>query len=205
MRLAKKDSIFISFQGEGALSGSPTLFIRMQGCNEKCGWCDQPETLKGRGVETPINDILDEVNNSLIDDICITGGEPFIQIDELYELCRELYLLEKFVTVETNGKVYYPIPFVNYMSFSPKLHNWPEETLSKWVDYYYVNNKNFQVKVVCDNTDNITSTILRCENFLTNVFIQPRWGTNNLNEIIDYSIEKNLKLSFQTHKFVGVL
>jgi len=205
MRLTKENAIYESFQGEGALTGSPTLFIRMYDCNEKCKWCDQPETLRGGGVEVPINEILDEVNASSLDEVCITGGEPFIQIDELYKLCKELHLLEKFITVETNGTIYYPLPFINYLSLSPKLHNWPEETLSKWMDNCYINRDNFQVKVVCNSTEDVTSTVLRCENFLNNVFIQPLWGTKNLNKIIDYAIEQNLKLSFQVHKFVGAL
>lgn len=36
--------MFSSFQGEGMLVGSPATFIRLQGCNVGCSWCDAKRT-----------------------------------------------------------------------------------------------------------------------------------------------------------------
>ena len=38
----KISEVFATIQGEGILSGVPSLFIRVSGCNLRCVWCDTP-------------------------------------------------------------------------------------------------------------------------------------------------------------------
>lgn len=42
------NEIFSSFQGEGTNMGKPCTFIRLQGCNLACPWCDSKNTWKGK-------------------------------------------------------------------------------------------------------------------------------------------------------------
>ena len=35
---------FVSFQGEGPLTGQRCAFVRMSRCNLRCVWCDTPYT-----------------------------------------------------------------------------------------------------------------------------------------------------------------
>jgi 7-carboxy-7-deazaguanine synthase len=54
--------IFYSIQGEGELTGVPSVFIRTSGCNLRCRWCDTPyASWKPEGAERSIDSILEEV------------------------------------------------------------------------------------------------------------------------------------------------
>ncbi|HLN46989.1 MAG TPA: 7-carboxy-7-deazaguanine synthase QueE, partial [Magnetospirillaceae bacterium] len=47
---------FLSVQGEGSMIGTPSLFIRLDGCPLRCAWCDTPYALEGNaGIETSVD------------------------------------------------------------------------------------------------------------------------------------------------------
>ena len=94
--------IFHSIQGEGAMIGAPTIFIRMTGCNLSCKWCDT-EYAKTEGEEMGLGQVLDEVQRYDCRRVCITGGEPLCQADAVLNLIDELLMLDYFVILETNG------------------------------------------------------------------------------------------------------
>ena len=94
--------IFHSIQGEGAMIGAPTIFIRMTGCDLDCKWCDT-EYAKTEGADMGLEDIINEVQKYDCRRICITGGEPLCQADAVLNLIDELLMLDYFITLETNG------------------------------------------------------------------------------------------------------
>ena len=101
--MMKVIEIFRSLQGEGVLIGTPTVFIRLQGCNLHCEWCDTGYAREG-GKEMSVEQVLKEVEGFKTQFICLTGGEPLLQKESIKLMNK---LLEKLyhVTLETNGSL----------------------------------------------------------------------------------------------------
>ena len=114
--------LFYSLQGEGALVGVPSVFIRSSGCNLRCAWCDTPYTSwQPEGTELELDRIVDEVRAHPARHVVITGGEPMIQ-PEMVPLTERLRALGLHITIETAGTVFQPVA-CDLMSISPKLSN----------------------------------------------------------------------------------
>jgi len=114
--------LFYSLQGEGALVGVPSVFIRTSGCNLRCSWCDTPYTSwQPEGNELEIRQILDEVKAHPARHVVVTGGEPMI-LPEVIPLTERLRALGLHITIETAGTVFRPVA-CDLMSISPKLSN----------------------------------------------------------------------------------
>ncbi len=68
----------------------PVTVIFTGGCNFDCPYCQNASLIPlSSGLETPISDIVSQVQDFLSDGFCITGGEPTLQRD-LPELLRAL-------------------------------------------------------------------------------------------------------------------
>jgi 7-carboxy-7-deazaguanine synthase len=114
--------LFYSLQGEGALVGVPSVFIRTTGCNLRCAWCDTPYTSwNPEGTELSLAQILDEVKAHPARHVVVTGGEPMIAPDIL-PLTERLRAAGRHITIETAGTVFQPVA-CDLMSISPKLSN----------------------------------------------------------------------------------
>lgn len=107
---------FVSIQGEGECIGTPSLFIRLDGCPLRCSWCDTPYALAGdAGREMSIDEIASLASG--YSRIVITGGEPLAQdIAPLVETFSG-----RHITVETSGTIYADLPGVSLFSISPKV------------------------------------------------------------------------------------
>jgi len=99
--------IYETVQGEGILAGTPSLFIRFQGCNLRCPWCDQPESLGEGGRKVSLEEIAKIATASKVRHAVITGGEPFAH-GELPYLVRDLLSRGFSVQIETNGTLWIP-------------------------------------------------------------------------------------------------
>ncbi len=101
--------------------GTPAVFIRFQGCNLNCPWCDQKEAL-GRGGEfLTLEEVLEKVESFKVKSVVITGGEPLIH-SSLLPLLEELQSRSYFVQIESNGTHYLEgiEEFKIYLTLSPK-------------------------------------------------------------------------------------
>lgn len=115
--------IFTTIQGEGILTGVPSLFLRVSGCNLRCTWCDTPYTSWApEGEEMQMDALVQRVEAEPgYRHIVLTGGEPML-FGETVELTRRLRAMGRHITIETAGTVWQPVE-CDLMSVSPKLAN----------------------------------------------------------------------------------
>jgi 7-carboxy-7-deazaguanine synthase len=114
--------IFYSIQGEGILTGVPSVFVRTSGCNLRCTWCDTPYTSwKPEGEDLTLAQIMEAVAAYHAGHVVVTGGEPMIA-PEILALTEGLRQAGLHITIETAGTVFAPVA-CDLMSISPKLRN----------------------------------------------------------------------------------
>lgn len=119
----KVSEIFTTIQGEGILTGVPSLFIRVSGCNLRCVWCDTPYTSwQPEGQEMSVEEVLQRAEAEPgYRHVVVTGGEPML-FAATVELTRALRAMGRHITIETAGTVFRPVA-CDLMSVSPKLGN----------------------------------------------------------------------------------
>ena len=93
------NEIFTTVQGEGVLVGTPSTFIRLQGCTVGCIWCDTKYTWAAGGEKKHVDVILERVDRK---HVVITGGEPTLY--DLDGLIVPLHLAKHYVQLETSGQ-----------------------------------------------------------------------------------------------------
>lgn len=123
----KINEIFQSISGEAGHPNFPQgtfcTFIRFQGCNLRCTWCDTPHSQDPDGGQwMEIEDIVSAVGSN--SNVVITGGEPLQQKEGLECLIDVLVGKGKNVQIETNG------------SFLPDRFNTEFELQVEWVFDY---------------------------------------------------------------------
>ncbi len=105
------ESIFLSLQGEGKRTGVLSVFLRLAGCNLKCKFCDTLYAVdksfsKNWKRENPkfvyesIKKIKGDASNFVI-----TGGEPLLQREAVYELLKLIKDDFETIEIETNGTI----------------------------------------------------------------------------------------------------
>lgn len=113
---------FTSIQGEGKLTGVPSFFIRVSGCNLRCVWCDTPyASWNPEGRARTIESLVEEAGASCVRHVVVTGGEPML-FEPVTELTRRLKDAGFHITIETAGTLDRAVT-CDLMSISPKLSN----------------------------------------------------------------------------------
>jgi 7-carboxy-7-deazaguanine synthase len=112
--------IYKSVQGEGLLTGTPSVFVRASGCNLRCWFCDTPfASWQPEGIDYAVDEIVAEVEEWDCQHVVLTGGEPML-FAEMIPLCEKLRSLDRHITIETAGTLFLPVK-CDLMSISPKL------------------------------------------------------------------------------------
>ena len=104
------------------MTGTPSVFVRLSGCNLRCRYCDTPfAAAEAEGEYLSTQEVVKRVADHECSHVVITGGEPLLFAD-VAPLSRELKRRGLHVTVETAGTVDLDVS-CDLMSISPKLKN----------------------------------------------------------------------------------
>lgn len=111
--------IYKSVQGEGLLTGTPSVFVRASGCNLRCWFCDTPyASWQPQGNDFAVDEIVAQIEEWDCRHVVLTGGEPML-FAELLPLAEQLRERDWHITIETAGTLYLPVD-CDLMSISPK-------------------------------------------------------------------------------------
>ena len=100
---------FLSIQGEGPETGTPTIFVRVFACNMKppCPWCDSMYAVKktdDTSQRVPVESVVNTIKSLECLDVTFTGGEPLMYKDQIYSIMKMLSLCDDYkFHFETNG------------------------------------------------------------------------------------------------------
>ncbi|MGV8988960.1 MAG: 7-carboxy-7-deazaguanine synthase QueE [Cypionkella sp.] len=99
-----------TIQGEGALIGLPTVFVRTGGCDYRCSWCDSLHAVDSRFraewramTSTEVLDQVRLLSGGLPLMVSLSGGNPAIQ--PLWPLIRQGQAEGYQFALETQGSV----------------------------------------------------------------------------------------------------
>jgi len=191
------NEIFFSLQGEGMRAGTPNLFLRLAGCNQKCttethGFeCDTDFSTGQRMTGDAIVTALQQTQPDC-DWVIITGGEPALQVDR--QLVDKLHDAGYKLAIETNGSIELP-EGLDWITVSPKA---PEDDIrQRTAD---------EVKYVRADGQPIPQTTVKAKyQLISPVFNGDQIDTKSLQWCIQLIKENpNWRLSIQMHKFLGI-
>lgn len=210
--MLQANSIFASISGEIGFhpQGSIVTFIRLQGCNLCCPYCDTMHALnENAGHNMRINEIISWVKTRRV---LITGGEPLMQSDT-NGLIKQLYYSDHIVQVETNGTLLPLNPLAYYVvdqkMFLPKHERALDDYMLRptdWIKY-----------VVCDQEE-LTTAIKEIHSERYNV-VRPKRAISvvlgptgfpavpyNLvmDKLKEYGLQDEVIMNFQIHKLANL-
>lgn len=137
----KVNELFQTIQGEGVYTGVPAIFVRLQGCDVGCAWCDTKHTWEidpakksdlilltnksnesDRWADSSAKEIVDEIKRLgySANLIVITGGEPCMY--DLRELTQVLHEFGFDIQLETSGTYPVLVDAKTWVTLSPKVN-----------------------------------------------------------------------------------
>lgn len=206
--------IFTSINGEGPKAGQIAVFVRMQGCNLDCKYCDtawaNEENCRFHWTST--EEILELVRSMWIKNVTITGGEPLLQEDirELLEALAKEPGIE--VEIETNGSV----DLMPYMD----MENRPSFTMDYKLPSSGAEDEMVMSNLSCiDKRDTVKFVVGDVEDLVrakevideydltnkTNVHFSPVWGEIEMEHIVGFMKSHRMNgvtLQLQLHKII---
>jgi 7-carboxy-7-deazaguanine synthase len=131
------NEVFETIQGEAGYTGTPAVFVRLQGCTVGCSWCDTKNTWAADNTGGSISELfirVDQYGGIMVDPtalveevtsryrsrhVVLTGGEPLEQ--DVRELVRSFLAAGWTVQIETSGTAYQDVDPRVFVTLSPKV------------------------------------------------------------------------------------
>lgn len=214
------NEIFETIQGEARWTGTPAVFVRLQGCAVGCPWCDtrhtwvldqgkrvSPAEMLGKTASSAswadMTDeaIVVEVMQHRARHVVITGGEPCLY--DLKVLCRLLQSAGCMVQVETSGTQPVRVSRGTWVTVSPKI-GMPgkfeilREAIMRADEIKMPVGAQKDVKRVKDLLE-------QHPDWAGDVWLQPLSRSEKATQLcIEAATKNGFRLSIQTHAFIGV-
>jgi 7-carboxy-7-deazaguanine synthase len=218
----KINELFETIQGEGAFTGQPSIFIRLQGCPVACSWCDtkhtwdinledevnasamltkkaESQTWSALSVEAILAVITDKGYQAK--HIVITGGEPAMV--DLLPLCQALEKQGFSCQLETSGTFELKVSEQCWVTVSPKVNM---KGGYKILNSAMLRANEIKHPVATEQHIDDLKALLTEHNIVdTQVYLQPISQKERATALaIKSCIENNWRLSVQVHKYLGI-
>lgn len=210
----KVNEIFYSIEGEGIRAGYPCVFIRLQGCNLNCSYCDTRYSCEDQECENlQIREILANVQEYGCKRVTITGGEPTIHTD-FYVLVNTLYREGYLVNIETNGttsatEIKAEVPNDVIITMDHKCPSSGMNARMRVGNYRDLEPHDVLKFVVGSREDLVDAdrvmSALRILNCKPNIYISPVFGEIEPKDIVEFMKEhhyNDARIQLQMHKFI---
>jgi 7-carboxy-7-deazaguanine synthase len=211
------NEVFETIQGEATFTGTPSVFIRLQGCPVGCAWCDTKHTWEMKGDVIPIKSMIDKTKDTdsyspmsipeimemlkqyRATHIVLTGGEPAMY--DLTDLTTKLIGYGYSVQLETSGTFEIKVHEGTWITLSPKVdmaggYKVLPSALAFADEIKYPVGKQKDVDTLKELLE-FTHT--------DSIWLQPLSQSEKATKLcIEQATINNWKISIQTHKFIGV-
>lgn len=205
--------IFQSINGEGMKAGELAVFVRMQGCNLSCKYCDTAWANDANAdfQKMTENEIVAQVQKNQVKNVTLTGGEPLLQ-PGIEELLLALTKAGFAVEIETNGS----ISIKEYKSLSSGISFTMDYKLAGSGMEDKMNTENFAfltakdtVKFVVSDRKDLERAYNISREYLSegqcHILLSPVFGKIELEEIVEFMKEHHwteARMQIQMHKVI---
>ena len=208
--------IFSSIDGEGKRTGLPVVFVRLHGCNLHSSYCDSQYACRGdEYVEMSVDQVVSRVLEYGLHYVTITGGEPLLHKDEVYELIRELDAHNIESNIETNGSIDLsdiPTDANCFVTMDWKCPGSGMDVKMKYSNLQYLSDKDVLKFVVGDENDLRHMYLLLGSSYLdnmldekVNIYVSPVFDKIETKQIVQYVLDHKLAeihVQVQLHKVI---
>ena len=217
------NEMFETIQGEGAYTGIPSIFVRLQGCPVGCPWCDTKHTWEikpqlatsadqviAKSAESETFFVSDEsdllaqfaTQGYVAKHVVITGGEPCMY--DLRPLTALLHDKGYTTQIETSGTFEVLCDERTYVTVSPKINmKGGYKVLVSALERANEIKHPIAMQKHIDELDALLANVSTLEG--KQVCLQPISQQKRATELaVQTCIARNWRLSLQTHKYIGI-